>query len=236
MTLPRLISLQVGLPRQFGTPGAADPMDRPWMTGFFKEPVAGPVMLRRENLDGDGQADRVHHGGPDKAVLAYGAAHYPAWRQTLHLPDLPYGAFGENFTIDGLTESDVCIGDTWQVGDRVIVQVSQPRQPCWKLARRWRIKTLALDVQQTGRTGWYHRVLTEGLVEAGMPLRLLDRPHPSWTVARANHLMHIDKTNTVAAQQLAALPHLSPNWQQTLIRRAAGKISDSTKRLIGENE
>jgi len=211
-------------------------MDRPWTTGFFKAPVAGSVRLRRTNLEGDGQADRVHHGGPDKAVLAYSAEHYPRWRLALNRPSLPYGAFGENFTVVGLTEADVCIGDTWQVGAEAIVQVSQPRQPCWKLARRWRIKTLAWDVQQTGRTGWYFRVLTEGSVAAEMPLILLERPHSDWTVERANRTMHLEKSNIAAALELAAVPLLSENWQATLTRRANQQEPDPRKRLIGENE
>lgn len=211
-------------------------MDRPWTTGFFKEPVAGAVRLGRTNLEGDGQADTVHHGGPDKAVLAYSAEHYAGWRQTMGKPSLPFGAFGENFTVTGLTEADVCIGDTWQVGDEAVVQVSQPRQPCWKLARRWRIKTLALDVQQTGRTGWYFRVLTEGSVAAGMRLVLQERPHQDWTVERANRVMHTEKSDIATALELAAIPLLSENWRTTLTRRANKQEPDSQKRLIGENQ
>jgi MOSC domain-containing protein YiiM len=231
MTDPMLASIQVSVPRSFGREGAADPMDRPWTTSFFKEPVHGPVLLRRKNLEGDGQADLVHHGGPDKAVLAYSAEHYPAWRQAMNNPSLPFGAFGEN-----LTEAEVCIGDTWQVGGEAVVQVSQPRQPCWKLARRWRIKSLALDVQRTGRTGWYFRVLTEGIVAAGMRLVLQERPFPDWPVERANRVMHTERSVTAAAWELAALPLLSDNWRTTLTRRANRQESDPQKRLIGENE
>lgn len=167
-------------------------MDRPWTTGFFKEPVSSAVRLGLINLEGDGQADLVHHGGTDKAVLAYSAEHYPGWRQSMNNPSLPFGAFGENFTITGLTEADVCIGDIWQVGDEAVLEVSQPRQPCWKLARRWRIKSLALDVQQTGRTGWYFRVLTEGIVAAGMRLVLLFRL--VWKCGTKNVLKFSDST------------------------------------------
>lgn len=123
MTNPILESIQVSLPRQYGQEEVADPMDRPWTTGFFKEPVAGAVRLRATNLEGDGQADLDHLGGPDKAVLAYSAEHYPDWRQSLGKPSLPFGAFGENLTVSGLAEAGVCIGDTWQVGDEVVLQV-----------------------------------------------------------------------------------------------------------------
>jgi len=234
--IPGLASLQVGLPHSLGADGASDPMDRHWTTGFFKEPVQGPIQLRTLNLDGDGQADLLHHGGPDKAVLAYSIEHYAGWRQTMNNPGLPFGAFGENFTVSRLTEADVCVGDTWQVGESAIVQVSQPRQPCWKLARRWRIKSLALQVQQTGRTGWYFRVLKEGMVAAGVPLVLLERPHPEWTVERANRVMHAEKADLAGALELAATSLLSENWRKTLTRRAENLEPDASKRLIGENE
>jgi len=194
------------------------------------------VRLGVVNLEGDGQADLAHHGGPDKAVLSYSAEHYAGWRQMLNNPSLTHGAFGENFTVAGLTEADMCIGDTWLVGDEAVVQLSQPRQPCWKMARRWRLKSLALQVQQSGRTGWYFRVLREGIVAAGMPLALRERPHPEWTVERANRVMHGDVNDVAAAQELAAISLLSASWRKTLARRAIEQRPDSKKRLIGENE
>lgn len=232
-----LQSIQVSLPKQFGREGAVNPLERPWTSGFDKQPVVGPVQLGLTNLAGDGQADLVYHGGPDKAVLAYSADHYTYWRQTLNIVDLPHGAFGENFTIAGQSEADVCIGDIWQVGNAVQVQVSQPRQPCWKLARRWKIKNLPLQVQETGHTGWYFRVLNPGIVEAGMAVRLVERFHPTWTAQRANQLMHVDRHNYAAAAELAAVPELAANWQVTLRRRAEQGIQpDAAKRLIGQNE
>ncbi len=236
MIIPALASIQVSLPRTFGEENSADPMDRLWRTGFFKEPVSGEIWLGATHLDGDGQADLVHHGGPDKAVLAYSAEHYPGWRQSLNHALLPFGAFGENFTVNGLTEAAVCIGDTWRLGDEVVVQISQPRQPCWKLARRWRIQSLAWQVQETGRTGWYFRVLKEGVVRAGMRLSLLERPHPKWTIEQANRIMHINKQDVGAALELAAIPLLSENWCTTLTRRVNQPESDPRKRLIGENQ
>lgn len=234
---PMLASIQVGLPLHLGEKSAVDPMDRPWTTGFYKQSVFGPVRLGSMNLAGDGQADLVHHGGSDKAVLAYSADHYAYWRQALNDPKLPPGGFGENFTVTGLTEADVCIGDIWKIGDEVTLQISQPRQPCWKLARRWKIKTLALQVQQTGKTGWYFRVATEGIVAAGMPLTLVERHQPQWTVERANRVMHLDKDDLRAAAELAAVPTLAESWQTTLTRRVERNINpDSHKRLFGEND
>jgi MOSC domain-containing protein YiiM len=228
-----LTSIQVGRPRRHGSDDAVDPMDKPWISGFCKDVVTGPVPLRWTNLDGDEQADLVHHGGVDKAVCCYAAVHYDAWRRELDRPEMTFGAFGENFTIDGLAEPDVCIGDVWRIGTAV-VQVSQPRQPCWKLARRWKIKTLTLQVQETGRTGWYFRVLTEGVVAANAPITLDARPHPDWTVARANRIMHVDKSDLAGAAALAALPPLSASWKDTLSKRVEqGVEPDASLRLEG---
>jgi MOSC domain-containing protein YiiM len=236
MKEPILLSIQVGLPRSLGVEAAPEPMDRPWRSGFYKDPVAGPVWLGRTNLAGDGQADLVNHGGPDKAVLAYAADHYPDWRAELSLPDLPFGAFGENFTVAGLTEADVCIGDRWALGDARL-EVSQPRLPCWKLARRWRIKDLSSRVERTGRSGWYLRVLTEGHVAPRDVWRLETRPHPEWTVSRASRLRQHDRDNLADMAVLMAVPALAATWQAAFARRLQRvPPSDDSRRLIGPNE
>lgn len=222
MSTPLLVSIQMGLPRAYGREGADDPMDRPWETGFFKQPVDGPRWLGRTNLVGDGQADLVNHGGPDKAVLCYAASHYLGWREELQRPDLPHGAFGENFTIDGLTEETVCVGDVYRLGEAT-VQVSQPRQPCWKLAWRWRIKELTALVERSGRTGWYVRVLEEGEVRPGLDLTLLERPFPEWTVTRATFVMRHRKQGRTAAGELAGCEALAASWRDRLAEAAAGR-------------
>ncbi len=233
--VPSVVSIQVGLPQTLGREGATEPMDRPWRTGFFKQSVTEPVWVAKMNITGDGQADLKRHGGPEKAVLAYSAEHYPAWQAVLEKLELPFGAFGENFTIAGQTEAEVCIGDIYEVGTAQL-QVSQPRQPCWKLARRWRRRDLAKLVQTTGRTGWYFRVLQQGYVEAGSQLQLCDRPYPEWTIEQANRIMHQDRHDRLAAGQLAACPLLASNWKKTLLQRANQGINpDPEPRLWGEN-
>lgn len=228
-----VVSIQVGLPRTVGSSEATDPVEHIWTTGFFKNPTTVSLWLSRLNLDGDGQADLENHGGPEKAVNVYPAEHYPYWAQTIGLADLQPGSFGENFTIEGLLESDVCIGDVFEVGD-ALVQVSQPRQPCWKLARRWRVKDLALLVQETGRTGWYFRVLKEGHVQAGNRLVLVERHHPNWTVFSANEVMHHRTQDRQAAQDLADCADLSSRWRTKLNRRAdTGTLESTSSRLDG---
>jgi len=178
-----LVSLQVGMPQRLGDASSHDPSNSLWFTGIFKNKIDGPVHLDKRNLAGDAQADLRVHGGRDKAVLAYSADHYAAWRKELNLPDFPFGAFGENLTVTGAKEDDICIGDVHQVGD-AILQVSQPRSPCWKLARKWQMSDLPKRVVQTGRSGWYYRVLQEGTVESGSDIKLLKRTYPEWTIRR----------------------------------------------------
>jgi len=208
--LARLISIQVGMPTMRHEAG-----DNPWRTGYFKSPVVGSVWVGRTNVTGDGQGNRRVHGGPDMAVLTYAARHYPVWRAELHLPDLPFGAFAENFTVAGLDESTVCVGDSYSVGS-ACVQVSQPRQPCVNITRRWQAPGLTERVGQTGRTGWYLRVLDEGTVEAGEPFVLLSRPSPEWTVERATQAMRNRATRPDEAAALADVPDLSIGWRRTL--------------------
>ena len=205
----RVESVQIGQVQDLGD----------WITATYKYPVAGPVFVHALGLTGDASADRKNHGGVDKAVLAAAASQVPLWRQETGKPDWAAGALGENLSLAGLDESTVCVGDTWQVGETLTLQISQPRQPCWKQAKRWEIKDLVVRILETGRTGWYFRVLAEGPVAPGDALGLLARPHPEWTVARANQVMHFDKTNGALAQAPAALPELSASWKHELGRR-----------------
>lgn len=213
----RIASIQVGLPRQLGTADAADPMDQPWTSGIVKTSVLGPVTVGKLNLEGDGQADLVHHGGPDKAVLAYSAGHYRSWRNELGIDQLHHGAFGENLTIQGLAEPDVCIGDIWRAND-VLFQVSQPRQPCWKLGRRWRRADLPKRVVSTGRSGWYLRVLQEGTIESGSAMTLEERLYPQWTVTHTATLMYGKQADREAVAALAELEVLAASWRDGFAR------------------
>jgi MOSC domain-containing protein YiiM len=213
----QLLSIQVGLPRTHTEPDQIS--DKPWESGIFKYPVQGKIWLGALNLTGDGQQDLRAHGGPFRAVLAYSAGHYPVWREELQMSELAYGAFGENFTVSELDETTVSIGDIFQIGE-VRLQVTQPRQPCWKLARRNGIKALTALVYDKGWGGWYHRVLQEGYVEAGMPIVRLERPYPEFTIERVNALMNEWQDDVESLKALADIDALTPSWRERFAERA----------------
>ena len=217
MAQPRVVSVQIGAVRELGTVGAAKRMDRPWSSAIFKEPVSGRRFATALGLDGDEQANTVDHGGPDKALLAYSDENRATWADLLG--EVPPGGFGENLTISGLDETTVCIGDRFRIGD-ALVECSQPRQPCWKLDNRWRQRDLSTRVVETGRSGWYLRVLEPGEIGAGDDVELTEHPNPEWSVARAARIMHRLERDARVAAQLAALPELSATWRETLLARA----------------
>ncbi len=214
------------MPKVIPAGGSSEWWDKEWTSGFYKETTTEPAWAGYQGLKGDGQSDRRVHGGVDKAICVYPWEHYLYWEKQLGLNSLNLGAFGENFTTIGLVEGEVCIGDTFSLGETTL-QISQPRQPCWKLSRRWKVKDLSKQVEETGKTGFYFRVLTHGLVETQQTFTLIDRPHPDWTLARCNTIMHQEKGDLESAAALAQCPTLSGSWKDTLHNRTLG--TDNTK-------
>lgn len=231
---PIVMTIQVGKPRYLGTEGADTPMDQKWESAIYKLPVDGPVWLSKENLQGDLQANSKLHGGLERAVLAYPEIHYSFWRQKLGLPEMTIGSLGENFVISGATEKDVCVGDVYQIGD-AIIQVSQPRQPCWKLVRRWKFKELALLAQNTGRTGWLYRVLKEGFVERGQSLILQNRPYSEFTIEQVNMKCYSRNVELETALKMASCPSLEESWRVALMAGTKGLSEEIEGRVFGEN-
>jgi MOSC domain-containing protein YiiM len=213
----RLLSIQVGLPEVFTSKEAIGPGETIWTSAFFKQPVIGPVWVGRTNIAGDGQASSTH-GGSEKAVCAFPWEHYSYWQSEFNLPELAYGAFGENFTLEGQLEDQSCIGDSIAFGE-VVLQVSQPRPPCWRLARWWQRREFAARMEETGRTGWYCRVIKEGYAEAGTTIQLLERPCPEWTVLLANHLLYGTRDRLDEMGELASCSLLSDSWREGLLKR-----------------
>lgn len=201
-------------------------------SGIFKQPVIEPIYLSRLNFDGDEQADLKHHGGKDKAVCVYPYEHYSFWENELHTR-LEFGAFGENLTTRGLLESEVCIGDIFELGEAV-VQVSQPRQPCYKLAARYGYTEMPLRLEETGFTGFYFRVLKEGTVSRNGEMKLVSRHPQAVTLAFANQMMHREKDNLDGMQSILEVEELSESWRNTFLKRLGGQEVSVKERRTGQ--
>jgi len=238
--------VQVGTPHRYETDvdGAEG---HPWRTSFVRVPSDERRWLFTTHLDGNAQADIKNHGSRDQAVLLYAAAHYPLWRRELGRDEIGPGGFGENLTIAGQSEAEVCVGDTYAIGaisaadededededgDKhedvahlAQMQVTGPRYPCWKIERRWQAPGLTARVAETGRTGWYCRVLREGSVAPEAPLLLVARPYPDLSVARVNQFAHhTDPANAQAtARAILSCDLINDWWQAMATRRLRGE-------------
>ncbi|WP_156313563.1 MOSC domain-containing protein [Erythrobacter sp. SG61-1L] len=190
-------------------------------SAIAKQPAPGPVAVGPMGLAGDEQADRVHHGGTHMAVHHYPLDHYEGWREELdgHPLLAAPGAFGENVSTLGLTESTVLIGDRYRLGS-ALVEVSQGRQPCWKIDHKFERKGITASVLKSGRCGWYYRVLEPGTVAAGDSFVLETPGHKGWSVERVFALMFHKGADLGELAELAELDALSPEWRT----RAAAKV------------
>ena len=210
-----LISINIGLPREITHGGQTV------TSGIFKEPVAGPVRLGRLNLEGDGQADRRVHGGADKAVYVYPFEHYAFWAGELGRDDFSHGQFGENFTTRGLLEDGVCIGDVFEI-EETRVQVTQPRTPCFKLGIRMAEENFPERFTSANRTGFYLRVLEEGMIAAGDAIEWVERAAGSMSVREAFRLRHVGGPRA-EYERAARLPGLASSWRAAFEKRLAEK-------------
>ncbi len=204
------------------------------VSAIAKTPVPGPQRVTRLGIADDEQGDLRVHGGPDKAIHHYPRDHYRAWSADIGLHPLleQPGAFGENSTTTGMLEHTVCLGDRYRMGT-ALVEVSQSRQPCWKLSDRFAIPDMARRVQDTGRTGWYYRVIEEGYVQQGDTLVLADRPHAAWPLSRLINLLYQRAIDPGVLHDVLALP-LVPSWHLLFQRRLErGAVEDWAKRLTG---
>ncbi len=205
----KLLSVNIAAPREVHCRG------RSYRSGIYKQAVAAPIWLGRLNLAGDGQADLKAHGGPYQAVYGYPHEHYAYWSAELKRDDFAYGQFGENFTLAGLLESAVYVGSIYRIGGAV-VQVTQPRIPCFKLADKMGIRGFAKTFLKANRSGFYLRVLEEGEVAAGDVITLLHADAAGMSIADINHLLHFDKSDREAAKRALTIEALSPDWRRAV--------------------
>ncbi len=199
---PSLLSIQVGTIQPLGPKGIA--------SAFVKHRVDGPVAVGPLGLAGDEQADLSAHGGRDMAVYAYAAAHYDAWRDDFseHRDRFVAGGVGENLTVSGLSEADLCVGDVHRIGSATL-QVCQPRQPCFKFALRFNDNRLPRAMVRNGRAGWYYRVTEPGTIEAGDRVEAIDRPHPMLSFERLVEIVNFRKPSRDELEAMAAMEGLA---------------------------
>ena len=202
----KILSLNISLPREVIWQGKVV------TTGIFKEPVNGPVMLRRLNLDGDGQADLTVHGGASKAVYAYPSEHYAVWRAELPGMDLPLGMFGENFTTEGLLETAVYIGDRFRIGETEVM-VTEPRMPCYKLGIKFGRADIIKRFLASRRTGFYFAVVRDGIVSAGNALKLIGQEQQEISVADITRLYAFEKGDVKSLRRAIEVEALPESWK-----------------------
>jgi MOSC domain-containing protein YiiM len=206
LRIMKILSVNVGLPREVAW------QNKVVTTGIFKEPIKGPVMLRRLNLDGDQQADLTVHGGVTKAVYAYPSEHYGYWRTELPGIDLPWGMFGENFTTYGLLEEAVYVGDRFRIGEAEVM-VSEPRMPCYKLGIKFGRADIIKRFLASRRSGFYFAVAQEGMVTSGDSIELVEREQHEISVADIVRLYAFDKDDLKTMRRASEVEALPENWK-----------------------
>jgi len=221
--MARLLSVNVGLPRDIAWRG------RMVHTAVWKDSVRGRRMVRRLNIDGDGQGDLGGHGGAQRAVFVYQIESYRYWEDRLSRRDLAYGQFGENFTIEGMSDDEVCIGDRYRIGQGVF-EVTQPRVTCYRVGIRMNEPRMAALLTSSGRPGFYFRVLQEGEVEAGDEIvKVADGPE-RMTIAETNGLLYLPGHSRQQLERALRIPALSPGWRTSFQALLQNESSDRPTR------
>jgi MOSC domain-containing protein YiiM len=215
-----LLELRTSKLKRFGTV----------LSGIDKQAILVPLYVSSTGLTDD-EHDLTFHGGVDKAIHQYDHSHYAFWqsRHPQAAAKFVAGGFGENFVSEGFTENNICIGDVVRVGPKdstltggehgCVLEVSLPRQPCFKLNQRFGVKNFAPQTHQENKTGWYYRVIEQGYVSAGMELKVVERRNPTWSIARLQHFVHRDRNDLEAAKTLSDLPELGAECRDMFRKR-----------------
>ncbi len=210
----KLLSVNVSLPKEITSKG------KPVRTGIFKEEVQGRVRVNKLNLEGDGQADLIGHGGEFKAVYVYSFDNYAYWARELGRTDFTFGQFGENLTVEGMLDHDVHVGDIFRIGT-ALFEVTQPRVPCFKLGIRMGMPQFPKMFLASGRPGFYLRVLEEGEVGAGDVFERTKIDPERMTVREMNHLLYFGQKNLEGAKKALRIQALPPGWRESFEERLA---------------
>ncbi|QOG11916.1 MOSC domain-containing protein [Arcobacter sp. FWKO B] len=220
----KVVSLQVGKVKNYGSKESKDFISKYWESGSFKEPTQDDIWASKLGLLGDEVADKIHHGGVDKAIFANSYENYPTWAKFLGEESLPFGALAENLTISYLHESSVCIGDIHKIGS-AILQVSQPRKPCWKISRKWKNQDFTNEIYISGLTGWYYRVLEEGAISANNEVCVLEQDPQRISILTSN----IAYTNPIKYQEILEnilkIKSLALSYEASIHKRLNGSAN-----------
>ena len=220
----KIVSIQIGKVNSYGDKNSKEFLDKYWESAFFKGVADGKIWVGKTGLAGDEVADKVHHGGVEKAGFANSYENYGEWAKFLGLNSIPFGALGENLTISGLHESSVCLGDIHKIGS-VVLQVSQPRKPCWKIAARWSNKKFTNEIYTTGLTGWYYRVVEEGFVEAGDEVSVVSQDESKVSILDANMAFANPIKHRDILEKILAIPSIAPSYKISVTNRISGDFS-----------
>lgn len=220
---PKILSVNVSLPKEIDFEGQRV------ITSIFKEPIEGRIMLRTLNLDGDEQADLAVHGGPNKAIYAYPIEHYVFWREVFPSMEMPYGMFGENFTIEGLMESEVSVGDTFEIGSSKVM-ATQPRMPCYKLGIKFGRMDIVKKFLASGRSGIYFKVLEEGEVSAGDLIVQIEKDINQVAISDIVRLYGSDRKDITMMRRAIKVEALPEGWKQYFFEQIRRVERSRTKR------
>lgn len=234
MHTPFVYEVRTGKIESFGYDEATNPLDQTWETAMFKHECPSRVKLTEDGLEGDEVADPHLYGGKDKALFTYPGHHYLFWSEQTQHEAMSPGAMGEHLILEGTDEYTTFIGDTYQFGD-AIIQVTQPRLPCWRFSRRFRNIDLAKEMQMSGRTGWYYRVLEAGDVWGNTTLMLLERPYPQWSVAAVNEVLFHRPEELRLTYELQQCTSLGREIKDLLSKQLRGQRPSMNKRLYGNH-
>lgn len=216
--MAKVLSVQVGCAKTYGDAGSKDFLEKEWQSASFKEVSKTPLYASFNGLAGDEVADKMHHGGVDKAIFANSYENYAHWASFLGVEQLPFGALAENLTIQGLHESSVMLGEIHQIGT-ALLQVSQPRKPCWKISRRWNHKAFTNEIFTSGLTGWYYKVLQEGIISTGDEVRVISAETPKISILEANNAFCEPEKYRHILETILEIPSLASSYKESIVKR-----------------
>ncbi len=216
--MAKVISVQVGCVKTYGDAQSKDFLEKEWQSASFKEVSKTPLYARFTGFVGDEVADTMHHGGVDKAIFANSYENYAQWASFLGIKSLPFGALAENLTMNGLHERNVMLGEIHQIGT-ALLQVSQPRKPCWKISRRWNHKAFTNEIFTSGLTGWYYKVLQEGTIGLADEVKVLRQETPQISILEANEAFREPEKYRYMLETILEIPSLASSYKESIVKR-----------------